>query len=112
MKRPLSGLSAWLVQRLSAVLMLGFMAFVLARILVDPPHSYGAWRAWVGHPAVSLAVVLFVAALLTHAWVGLRDVTLDYVAPLAARIATLSLIALALLAVAAWTVWILMLARG
>ena len=84
---------------------------MLAHILVDPPHSYSAWRAWVTNPGVSLAAVLFVAALLTHAWVGLRDVTLDYVAPLAARIATLSLVALALLAVAAWSVQILLLAR-
>jgi succinate dehydrogenase / fumarate reductase membrane anchor subunit len=66
----------------------------------------------VTNPVVSLPAVLFVAALLTHAWVGLRDVTLDYVAPLAARIASLSLVALALLAVAAWFVRILLLARG
>ncbi|MEO7762543.1 MAG: succinate dehydrogenase, hydrophobic membrane anchor protein [Casimicrobiaceae bacterium] len=112
MRRPLSALPAWLAQRLSAVFMLGFIVFVLVHFLVDPPRSYEAWRSSVTNPGVSVAAVIFVAALLTHAWVGLRDVTLDYVAPLAARIATLSLIALALLAVAAWSVWILLLARG
>jgi len=111
-RRPLSGLPAWLVQRLSAVFMLGFIVFVLVHFLVDPPRSYEAWRSWVSNPGFGLAAVLFVAALLTHAWVGLRDVTLDYVAPLAARIATLSLIALSLLVVAAWTVRILWLVRG
>jgi len=92
--------------------MLGFIVFVLAHFLVDPPRSYEAWRSWVENPGVSVSAVLFVVALLTHAWVGLRDVTLDYVAPLAARIAALSLIAMALVAVAAWAVWILLLARG
>ncbi|MDQ2734934.1 MAG: succinate dehydrogenase, hydrophobic membrane anchor protein [Pseudomonadota bacterium] len=92
--------------------MLGFIVFVLAHFLIDPPRSYEAWRSWVASLGVSMAAVLFVAALLTHAWVGLRDVTLDYVAPLAARVAALSLIAAALVAGAAWAVRILLLARG
>lgn len=56
--------------------------------------------------------ILFVAALLIHAWVGLRDVTLDYVALHAPRIVVLFLIALSLLSLAAWTVQILWMVRG
>ncbi len=112
MRRPLSGLPAWLVQRLSAVFMLGFVVFVLAHFLVDPPQSYETWRGWVASPGVSMAAAMFVAALSTHAWVGLRDVTLDYVTPLAARVAALSLIAAALLAMAAWAIRMLLLAGG
>ena len=107
MKRPLSGLKAWLVQRLSAVFMLTFIVFVLVHFVRHPPHSYEAWRDWITQPSVSITAILFIAALLTHAWVGLRDVTLDYVNPLAARIAVLSLIALALLAAGAWAIWLL-----
>lgn len=107
MKRPLGALQPWLVQRLSAVFMLLFLGFVLVHFLVDPPHSYDAWRAWVGQPAVGIGALLFFAALLMHAWVGLRDVTLDYVNPLGVRIAVLALIALALLGAAAWIVRIL-----
>lgn len=107
MRRPLSGLLAWLLQRMSAVFMLGFTIFMLAHFLVDPPHSYEVWRGWMASTGVSVAAVLFVAALLIHAWVGLRDVTLDYVAQLAARIAALSLIALALSGLGAWAVRIL-----
>lgn len=111
-KRPLSGLEAWLVQRLSAVFMLGFVVFVLLHFLVAPPHAYDAWRSWVGKPGVSVSFVVFVVALLTHAWVGLRDVTLDYVSPLAPRIAVLSSIAVGLFVVAAWAVRILLLVQG
>ncbi len=107
MKRPLGGLQPWLVQRLSAVFMLVFIGFVLVHFLLDRPTSYDAWRGWVAHPGVSVGVFLFFASLLTHAWVGLRDVVLDYVGPLAARIAALSLIALCLLAALAWVVRIL-----
>ncbi len=100
------------MQRLSAVFMLGFIVFVLLHFVADPPHSYEAWRGWVGNDGVSVAAILFVVALVTHAWVGLRDVTLDYVAPLAARIATLFLIATTLLALGAWAVRVFLLARG
>ncbi|MEO8061088.1 MAG: succinate dehydrogenase, hydrophobic membrane anchor protein [Burkholderiales bacterium] len=112
MRSPLSGLSAWLVQRLSAVFMLGFMVFLLVHFLVDPPGSYEAWRTWMGDVPVSVAAGVFVAALLAHAWVGLRDVTLDYVASLAARVAVLSLIAATLVAVAVFAFRILFLAHG
>ena len=107
MKRPLSGLKAWLVQRLTAVFMLAFIVFVLVHFVRHPPHSYEAWRDWITQPWVSITAILFIAALLTHACVGLRDVTLDYVNPLAARITVLSLIALALLAAGAWAIWLL-----
>jgi succinate dehydrogenase / fumarate reductase membrane anchor subunit len=112
MKRPLGALQPWLVQRLSAVFMLLFLGFVLVHFLVDPPHSYGAWRAWVGQPGVGIGALLFFAALLMHAWVGLRDVTLDYVHPLGVRIAVLALIALSLLGAAAWIFLILWPARA
>lgn len=36
MKRPLSGLTVWLLQRLRAVFMLGFLVLVLLHFLVDP----------------------------------------------------------------------------
>ena len=107
MKRPLGALQPWLVQRLSAVFMLLFLGFALVHFLVDPPHSYDAWRAWVDQPAVGIGARLFFAALLIHAWVGLRDVTLDYVKPLGVRIAVLAVIALALLGAAAWIFLIL-----
>ena len=101
MKRPLGALQPWLVQRLSAVFMLLFLGFVLVHFLVDPPHSYDAWRAWVAQPAVGIGAQLFFAALLMHAWVGLRDMKLDYVNPLGVRIAVLALIALGMLGAAA-----------
>lgn len=92
--------------------MLGFIVFVLLHFLIDPPRSYEAWQSWVGHPGVGVAAAVFVAALLMHAWVGLRDVTLDYVAPLAARTSALALIAAALVALAAFALRSLLIAHG
>ena len=112
MRKPFSGLRAWLVQRVSAVFMLSFIVFVFSHFSFEPPHSYSAWRGWALSPSVGIATAVFFAALLAHAWVGLRDVTLDYVAPGLARIATLALIAVLLVAIGAWVIRILFLTRG
>ena len=107
----MSGLRAWLVQRASALVMLGFLVFVLCHFLIDPPTSYQAWHDWVLAPGVSIAASLFGLALLVHAWVGLRDVILDYVDPVAMRMTVLALLGLALTALGAWLIRILWLVQ-
>ena len=107
-----TGLRAWLLQRLSAVAMLLFLVYVLLHFLVAAPHSYLQWNAWVRTPAVAIAASVFFGALLLHAWVGLRDVVMDYVKPLAGRIAVLAAIALVLLAFALWVLRILFIIPG
>ena len=109
MRRAVTGLRAWLVQRISAVYMLLFILFLLLHLLVDPPHDYLAWRDWIRSPGVSIAAFVFFAALLMHAWVGVRDVLMDYVHPLALRVSALALLGFSLTAIAAWVVRILLL---
>lgn len=100
--RLLSGLRAWTVQRASALYMLGFLAWLAAALLAAPPEGYVQWRAMVARPAASAAFAVFFAALLAHAWVGMRDVVLDYVHGTALRATVLALAAGALLAAGAW----------
>lgn len=102
MRRAVTGLRAWLVQRVSAVYMLFFILFLLFHFLVDPPHSYQAWHSWMSNSGVSIAVFVFFSALLLHAWVGIRDVLIDYIHPLPLRFAALALLGFGLLAIAAW----------
>ncbi|MGE5669022.1 MAG: succinate dehydrogenase, hydrophobic membrane anchor protein [Betaproteobacteria bacterium] len=101
------GLRAWLIQRASAVYMLGFIVWVLLRWLLAPPRSYEAWHAWISGAGTAIAAALFSVALLAHAWVGLRDVMLDYIPSLALRAASLALLAAAMLAIGAWVLAIL-----
>lgn len=72
MRRAVSGLRAWLVQRVTAVYMLLSLIFLL-----DRPTSYLAWHTWIVNPVVSIPAFVFCATLLTHMWVGLRDVILN-----------------------------------
>lgn len=112
MNRPLSGFRAWLIQRMTAVYLLAFIAFILAHFLFDSPHSYPDWRTWVARPVMSLACWLFFVALAMHAWIGLRDVVLDYLKPVPLRVGVLALLAGALLAIPAWASLVLLSARA
>jgi succinate dehydrogenase / fumarate reductase membrane anchor subunit len=106
-RKTFTGLRAWLVQRISALYMLFFIVFFLTHFVVDPPRSYQAWHGWMMGSRVSIATTVFFAALLAHAWVGLRDVILDYVHAMIFRIGLLVLLAFGLTALAIWVIRIL-----
>jgi succinate dehydrogenase / fumarate reductase membrane anchor subunit len=107
-----TGLRAWLVQRASAVYMLLFIVFLLAHFALDPPHSYPAWHAWMTSHSVRVITTVFLAALLAHVWVGLRDVIMDYVHAAARRVGVLALLGFSLAAMGVWMMRILWMARG
>lgn len=107
MRLSFTGLAAWWVQRASAVCMLLFIVFALAVFSLHPPQSYLEWRAWAGSAGVSMAILAFFAALLSHMWVGLRDVLLDYAKPAGLRHLLLGMVAAGLLATAVWVLLIL-----
>ena len=112
MRRPATTLSSWLVQRASAVYMLFFIVFLLVHFIVDPPHSYAAWHTWMMGPGASVLMTVFFAALLAHAWIGLRVVMVDYVHPVALRTGLLVLLGVSLTAMAVWVVRILWVGHG
>jgi succinate dehydrogenase / fumarate reductase membrane anchor subunit len=108
MSQALSGLRAWLIQRLSAVYLALFCLYLLLYFLFNPPASHADWLAWLRHPLVIMGWGVFFVALLLHAWVGLRDVILDYIHPLPARLAALAASAAALIGCGVWAAVILL----
>lgn len=92
----LSGLRAWTLQRLSAIYLLGFVAVLAWRLVAEPVDDHAAWVALWRGPWMASAALLAVASLGVHAWVGARDVVLDYVRPASARPAVLAVVALVL----------------
>jgi succinate dehydrogenase / fumarate reductase membrane anchor subunit len=87
--------------------MLLFAAFVAYSLVAHPVDTYAQWRDWVAEPGVSFAFLVFFGALLVHMWVGLRDVVLDYGATAGLRRALLAALALGLLGLGSWLLWIL-----
>lgn len=102
MSRGFSGLRAWVIQRLSAIYLALYTLGVAAAFLVAPPQSFGVWRATVAQPWVQLTTALFILALVAHAWIGLRDVVIDYVKPVGLRLLVLFAVVLLLGASALW----------
>jgi succinate dehydrogenase / fumarate reductase membrane anchor subunit len=100
-KSYFSGLRAWLLQRATALYLLGFIVYVALHILASPPASYDAWRSWVLSPGPRVAILLFFIAVALHAWVGLRDVAIDYIKPLGLRLSVLGVLVAGLAATVA-----------
>ncbi len=92
--RALSGLGHWMVQRASAVLLAFGTLYLLLHFSLHPPADHAAWRAWVSEPARRAALVLLALALAAHAWVGVRDILLDYIKPVGIRLAALFVVAI------------------
>jgi succinate dehydrogenase / fumarate reductase membrane anchor subunit len=101
------GLSAWLLQRLTAVVMVAYTLLMAAILLACPPASYADWKGLFSGPFVRLATMLFFLALLYHAWVGVRDIIMDYVKPTGIRLALQTLVGTALVFYLVWSVSIL-----
>ena len=108
LKNAMSGLRAWTFQRLTAIYMLVFCAFVLLRFTFSRPQSFQEWHGWIASPSILLATALFFVALSLHTWVGLRDVIMDYVHSLPLRLCLLSVLGLAVGAIVLWTFQILL----
>lgn len=102
MSRQASGLMAWIIQRATAVYLGLFLGYLLIYFSFAPPADHAALKGWVTQPLVSAGLLLLVPVLLAHAWVGIRDVLIDYVHPLGARVTLLTLFAFCFLASGLW----------
>jgi len=111
MSRQASGLQAWALQRASALYLLLFFPYLLWYFLSAPPANHGELQAWVASPWVMIGLLLFVVSLLVHAWVGFRDVLIDYVKPPAIRIGLLMLLGFGLVACGLWAAQVIFLAQ-
>jgi len=111
MSRRASGLKAWVVQRVTAVYLALFATYLALRFIIAPPADHAALQAWATGPWIMLGLLVFVPALLAHAWVGIRDVFMDYIKHTGARVLALSLVAFLFLACGLWAVQALIIAR-
>jgi succinate dehydrogenase / fumarate reductase membrane anchor subunit len=98
-----------LIQRISAVYLAMFVIYIGAVLAWSKEVTFQQWHEWLFHPFNTIACGLFVIALLLHAWVGMRDVVLDYVHNTFVRMIALSLIMIVLMGSGLWAAKILLL---
>ncbi len=105
------GVRPWLWQRLTAVYMVVFLVTFGAVWVVISPLSLTVWRDLLAQTWVNIAAILFCLAVLGHAWIGMRDIVLDYVGHTALRFSLLVLSGGYVLAMAVWVTKILLLVQ-
>jgi succinate dehydrogenase membrane anchor subunit len=101
------GLGSWIVQRVSAVVMALYTLLFAGLLLASGPLSYASWKAMFAPGWMRFATFLFAASVLAHAWVGMRDIWMDYVKPTGLRFALEVATALLLIGCGAWALQIL-----
>lgn len=105
----LHGLRPWLIQRISAVYIALFVVYCVFALATAGDAGYLQWREWLFHPVNTIAVGLFAIALLLHAWIGMRDIILDYVHNTLIRMMAFTLVIVVLISSGLWTAKILLL---
>ncbi len=103
MSRRVSGFRAWVLQRISAVYLGLYILFLIWHFMFSAPATFAEWQVWVADPAINLSLLFFTYFLLLHAWVGTRDIFIDYIKPLMVRISLLTILALGLIGSGLWT---------
>lgn len=107
MNRAIHGLRGWLLQRLTALYLLVYLLYFLGHVLFSPWRGYEQWHAWMHALPVHIATLLFFVTLLLHAWIGVRDILMDYVHPFALRLSLLVAAGGGLLAMGLWAVLVM-----
>jgi succinate dehydrogenase / fumarate reductase membrane anchor subunit len=105
----LEGLRPWVVQRVSAVYITLFILYLIYCGASAEQTGFEPWRAWLFDPVNSVGIGLFIIAVLFHAWIGIRDVILDYVHDIMMRIFVLALVMGVLAGSGLWAFRILLL---
>ena len=81
------GFRDWLAQRVTAVLMALFTVVLVAQLLFGAKLGYERWSAIFSAQSMKVLAFVVIVSLLYHAWIGMRDVWMDYVKPVAIKLA-------------------------
>ena len=101
------GLRDWLIQRVTAALMAAYSVALAGYLLLQPRLDYDVWTGLFSGQPMRTFTLLFLFSVLYHAWIGVRDIVMDYVKPTGVRLAIHVLVILVSLLYAIWAVQIL-----
>jgi succinate dehydrogenase / fumarate reductase membrane anchor subunit len=101
------GTRDWLAQRVTAVLMAIYTVFFVATLVSLPQIDYAHWSALWSLPVMRYATLFFVLSVLYHAWVGIRNILMDYVQHLGSRLVLDVIVILTLIGYGMWSLQIL-----
>lgn len=77
-----SGLSDWVVQRVSAVVLAVYTLFVVFWMAQNPELQYEQWQDLFQATWMRIFSLLALLALVAHAWIGVWTISTDYLTSL------------------------------
>ena len=101
------GLRDWLSQRVTAVLMALFTAVLIVQVLMPGALGYDRWAGIFAAQWMKVLTFVVFVALAWHAWVGMRDIWMDYVKPVGTRLVLQVATLVWLLGCTGWAVQVL-----
>jgi succinate dehydrogenase / fumarate reductase membrane anchor subunit len=101
------GLRDWLAQRVTAVLMALFTVALLLQVLFGGPLGYDRWAGIFSQQWMKTLTFVVIVSLAWHAWVGVRDIWMDYIKPVGLRLALQVFSIVWLVGCAGWAIQVL-----
>ena len=101
------GMRDWLSQRVTATLMAIFTIVLLVQLIFGGPLGYDRWAGIFAAQWMKVFTFVIIVSLAWHAWVGVRDIWMDYVKPLGARLVLQVASIVWLVGCAGWAVQVL-----
>ena len=101
------GLRDWLVQRVTAGLMVLFTAVLLVQLLMPGPLGYERWAGIFAAQWMKVLTFVVIVSLAWHVWVGMRDIWMDYIKPVGLRLGLQVFTIVWLVGCAGWAVQVL-----
>jgi len=101
------GLRDWIAQRVTAVVMAIYVLGMMGYVLLHPNMGYAGWSVLFSYSIVRAFSLLFLLALYFHAWIGIREVVMDYIKSASLRLSIYVLVIVSLVLYVIWSVQIL-----
>jgi succinate dehydrogenase / fumarate reductase membrane anchor subunit len=74
-----SGLSDWLIARVSAYVMTAYLIFIVGYLMLTPDLNYTQWAALNSSLPMRMFSLLTILSIAAHAWIGMWCVLTDYI---------------------------------
>ncbi|HKO68439.1 MAG TPA: succinate dehydrogenase, hydrophobic membrane anchor protein [Burkholderiaceae bacterium] len=100
------GLAGFIAQRMTSIVLTLWIVLVSISALFGP-LSYDTWAALFAPLWMKIVTLIAMFSLLYHAWIGMRNIWMDYIQPVWVRLSLETFTVLWLIACGVWSVQIL-----
>ena len=100
------GLAGFIAQRMTSIVLTLWIVLVGISALFGP-LSYDTWAALFAPLWMKIITLIAMFSLLYHAWIGMRNIWMDYIQPVWVRLSLETFTVLWLIACGVWSVQIL-----